>query len=171
MARAKLRPPRKDNVRIGPITLFTLVVVLCLAVLAVLAASTANAAHTMADRRATATTELYLDERAAQEFLAGMDEQLAIVRASGANGTSGAQLVGTTLGAICDSAQAAAGDAVEVSASASGQTVHAEFACENGRVLNISVTILDDATYRIDRWRMTAVQNEEPAMGGLWTGA
>jgi hypothetical protein len=30
---------------------------------------------------------------------------------------------------------------------------------------------MDDATYRIDKWEMTAVENEEQPTGNLWTGA
>ena len=162
---------RAEHVRIGPISILTLIIVLCMAVLSVLTVSTANASLTMAQRRATATTELYLDETAAQAFLAEMDAQLAVVREAGGSGTSGAVMVETMLVPIRDSARAASGGQVEIVASVTGNVVQAEFACANGRVLNIQVTIRDDATYRIDKWKMTAVQNEEPVPGRLWSGA
>ena len=53
----------------------------------------------------------------------------------------------------------------------SGQQVRAEFSCANGRTLKIVVTVLPDGTYRIDKWKMTAVVNEEQPMGNLYTGA
>ena len=66
-----------ENVRMGPLALFTLVVVLCLSVLAVLSVSTANATLALSERRATATRQLYLDEQAAQTFVASLEASLA----------------------------------------------------------------------------------------------
>ena len=50
------------NVRIGPASLFTLVIIVCLSVLAVLGASTAHAAWAMSQRMGTATSEFYQNE-------------------------------------------------------------------------------------------------------------
>lgn len=161
---------RTDDARIGPISLFTLITVICLAVLAVLAFSTANASYVMTQRQATATTELYLDEAAAQEFVAGMADELATVRDAGGTGADGAQAVADALIELRDRAQDSADGKVAVTASTYDMKVYAEFSCENGRVLSIVVTIRDDATYRIDKWKMTAVQNEEEPAGNLWTG-
>ena len=80
-----------DNVRIGPISLFTLIIVICLAVLAVLTFATANATYIMTQRQATATTELYLDEQAAQEFMAGVSDVLQQTRSRGGTGQEAAQ--------------------------------------------------------------------------------
>lgn len=162
---------RVDNVRIGPISLFTLIIVLCMAVLAVLSFSTAHASMVMAERQATATSELYLDEVAAQEFVAGIDDELAKVRAADANGTAGVKAVSEALIPLRDAAQAAVRNQVEVTAGISGPTVTARFECQNGRTLYIAITILSDATYRIDTWKMSAVQNEAQPEGSLWTGA
>lgn len=162
---------RADNVRIGPISLFTLIIVLCMAVLAVLSFSTAHASMVMAERQATATTELYLDEVAAQEFVAGLDGQLAAVRASGGNGAAGAKRVSDALIDLRDAAQAATAGQVEVTAGIADTDVTARFECQNGRTLYLAITILPDATYRIDTWKMSAVQNEAQPEGSLWTGA
>lgn len=161
---------RDRDVRIGPISLFTLIIVICLAVLAVLTFATANASLVMTQRQATATTELYLDETAAQTFMAGVSDQLAAVKAEGGSGAEGALALEDALVDLRDRAQEAAGGRVSVIANVDEQQLHAEFACENGRVLNIMVTIRDDCTYRIDKWKMTAVQNEEEPAGNLWTG-
>ena len=162
---------RADNVRIGPISLFTLIIVLCMAVLAVLSFSTAHASMVMAERQATATTELYLDEVAAQEFVAGLDGQLAAVRAAGGNGAAGAKRVSDVLIDLRDAAQAATAGQVEVTAGIADTDVTARFECQNGRTLYLAITILPDATYRIDTWKMSAVQNEAQPEGSLWTGA
>ena len=199
--------PAPNRVRIGSISIFALMIVICLAVLAVLAFSTATASLTMAQRQATATTELYLDEVAAQEFLAGIDALLAEQRTSSAlqGGTSGAAQGGSSsaelvrnewgnvaydenglvivrekgsgnadlasiekaLPDLCAAAQRAADGKVAASAHPYGNRIAAEFSCQNGRLLNIFVTVRDDSTYRIDRWKMSAVQNEEPPEGQL----
>ncbi len=301
-----------NRVRIGSISIFALMIVICLAVLAVLAFSTASASLTMAQRQATATTELYLDEVAAQEFLANVDALLADQRAPGVaqedepavelarnewgnvaydenglvvvvekeaggkadagessdasaaaaeqavsageqksgksadankaadnataekksgeaadsaaseqaspadgqkSGDGGRRIIMTegapkrvdgdkseaaktagaanasktdeaarTAGAanagkvdvdvieralpdLCAAARQASADRVEVTAHMYGNRVAAEFSCQNGRLLNIVITVRDNATYRIDRWKMSAVQNEEPPEG------
>lgn len=45
------------SVRIGPISLFTLIIILCLAVLAVLSLTTARAELSITERQAATTTE------------------------------------------------------------------------------------------------------------------
>ena len=162
---------RADNVRIGPISVFTLIIVLCMAVLAVLSFSTAHASAVMAERQATATSELYIDEVAAQEFVAGLDDLLAGVRARNANEERAVRVVSDSLIELRDKAQAAASGQVEVTAGISESTVTARFECQNGRTLYIAITIRPDATYRIDTWKMSAVQNEAQPEGSLWTGA
>ena len=162
---------RADNVRIGPISLFTLIVILCMAVLAVLSFSTAHASMVMAERQATATSELYLDEVAAQEFVAGIDDKLAAVRDAGGSRATATARITDALIELRDAAQAAANNQVEVTAGMADSTVTARFECQNGRTLYLAITILSDATYRIDTWKLSAVQNEAQPEGSLWTGA
>lgn len=162
---------RADNVRIGPISLFTLIIVLCLAVLAILSFSTAHASMVMAERQATATSELYIDEVAAQEFVSGVDAKLAQVRKAGGNRTDAVKAVSDALLDLRDAAQDATNGQVEVTAGITESAVTARFECQNGRTLNIALTIQSDATYRIDTWKMSAVQNEPQPEGNLWTGA
>ena len=54
----------------GPISLFALVVALCLAVMAVLAVTTARASGSLAERQAAFTADDYANEAVAQELLA-----------------------------------------------------------------------------------------------------
>ena len=73
----------RGSVRIGPISLFALVIILCLAVMAVLSVTTAQATYAAAERQASFTADTYANERAGQEFAADIDAALAPVRAAG----------------------------------------------------------------------------------------
>lgn len=162
---------RGNNVRIGPISLITLIAVICMAVLAVLAASTSHATTTISERQASASQMLYLNECAGQEFVAGIDEALLGVREAGGTASDGAQAVQDALDGICEKARAAGDGQVECTAKVDGDVVTAEFICGNTRRLNVAVTIRDDATYRIDEWKMASAQQDLPSTGTLWQGA
>ena len=58
------------SVRIGPISLFTLIIVLCLAVLTVLSVTTSLAELSTTERQAATTTETYQLEAVGQQFVA-----------------------------------------------------------------------------------------------------
>lgn len=159
---------RSEKVRIGPISIITLIIVICMAVLAVLSVSTANATMSISNRQADATKELYLNECAAQEFVAGVSDALS---GAGGKGKAGVKAVQGALDSICEAARAAAGGQVDIVANIDGSTVTAEFEGPKMRRLSVAITIGDDATFRIDRWKAAAVQNESPTAGNLWTGA
>jgi len=170
MAKFQLNPgvvPRAqgstpEHVRIGSISVFALVVIICLAVLAVLSLSTANASLIMSQRQADALSQQYLGERAAQEFLAGVDDKLS------KGGNAGMEVVVTSLDDLCAAAQNAARGRVQANAQVVGDIVTADFTCDSGRVLTVEITVRDDGTYRIDKWKMSAVQNEEPPEGQFY---
>ena len=145
----------------GSISLFALVIILCMAVLSVLTVSTAHSSLVLSQRQAEATQELYLDEAAAQTFLAGVD---------GALGSGGAGAVEGQLASLCADAAHAANGEVQVTARMEGQELRAEFASGNGRILKVSLALDQGGTYRVDSWRMTAVVNEEQPMGTLYLG-
>lgn len=65
------------SVRIGPISLFALIIILCLAVLAVLSVTTARAELSTTERQAATTMETYQLESVAQQFVAEVDAVLA----------------------------------------------------------------------------------------------
>lgn len=159
MALNEVKIKREEKIRIGPISLFTLISVICLAVLAVLAFSTANASYTMSERQARSVTGMYQNEQAAQEFVACLDDALA---------SGGTAAVEPALASACTSAREAAGGEAEVTASMANSIVYAQFTSNDGRVLDIEVTIRNDASYRIDKWKVTAVQNEEQPQGNLF---
>ena len=155
---------QSGNTGIGAISIFALIIILCLAVLSVLTIATAHSSLVLAQRQATATHELYLDETAAQTFVSGLDRILA------ASEGDGVATIGTQLDELCTDAVAATGGEVYATAQMSDQVVRAEFTGENGRILKIALTILPDGTYRIDSWRMAAVVNTEQPMGTLYLG-
>ena len=120
-------PPvsREENVRIGPVSVFTLIIIICLAVLAVLTISTANASLVLSQRQAVAAQELYLDETAAQAFIAEVDDRLTPLRAGGsANAMS---VLETDLVPMRNAAQDAVDGQVEVLTNVSGQQLNADF--------------------------------------------
>lgn len=63
----------QTSVRIGPISLFALIAVICLATLAVLSIVTANASYRLATLQADSMEQQYQAETAAQSFLARVD--------------------------------------------------------------------------------------------------
>ena len=154
---ATRRTTTTDNVRMGPLAIFTLMAVMGLAVLAVLAITTANATLSLAQRRADATSELYLDETSAQTFVAALDEALA-----------GGETGEGALTAATRAATEAGQGGVVVSASEQDGAYAATFDCGNGRQLIIALTYRQDGSLGVDEWRMTTVVNEEPAMGDLF---
>ena len=156
MAQARRTSVGTEDVRMGPVAIFTLMAIICLSVLAVLALSTANATQALAQRRAEATTQLYLDETAAQTFVATLD--------AGYSGGATAQALEDAQAA----ARQATGDAVAITAARNGNVVEATFDAGNGRHLDITVRLEPDGTIGIDKWRMTTVVNEEPTMGNLF---
>ena len=63
----------QTSVRIGPISLFALIAVICLATLAVLSITTAGASLRLASLQADSMTQQYQAELAAQTFVANVD--------------------------------------------------------------------------------------------------
>ena len=152
-----------QNVRMGPLAIFTLMAVISLAVMAVLAISTAQATVTMAQRRAEATTQLYADESAAQAFVAALDSQ------RGRRFTQAK--VDAAVQTALESAPADAVEQLSIEAQLENRrTVTASFSCGNGRQLDITLHRENDGSLSIQRWRMMAVVNEEPTIGNLFGG-
>lgn len=168
LARFMLRP-ESDHVRMGPISLLALVIIIALAVLAVLAFSTANASSVLSQRQADAVAASYANERAAQEFVAGLDDVLAGVRGEPTPATgSAAQAVEQALGSLCEAAQRAGDVGQSASAAMEGNVVSATFSTGDGKALDIRVTVREDGTYQVDSWKMSAVYNEEQPEGRLF---
>ena len=146
----------RGSVRIGPISLFALVIILCLAVMAVLSVTTAQATYAAAERQASFTADTYANERAGQEFAADIDAALAPVRAAG--------------GGLAE-ALAAVRAALPADAELDGSTVKAEFTSDSGRALAVVLQIHADATYSVASWKATTLWTESGAGETLWSGA
>lgn len=147
------------SVRIGPISLFTLVIVLCLAVMAVLAVTTAQATYAAAEKQALFTDDTYANERAAQSAVAAIDAALQPVRAAGGGSSA---------------AQAAVDRALPTDialAERDGSTVRLQFATGSGRILDVELVINADATYEITEWKATTQWTNDGADKTLWPGA
>ena len=108
------------SVRIGPISLFTLIIILCLAVLAVLSLTTARAEVSLTRRPAPTTPQTYALETAGQEFVAAVDAALA------EGGSSALDEVLSTYGVTEAAADAEATADASEAAPAAGETIEDE---------------------------------------------
>lgn len=155
-----------STVRIGPVSMFTLIAIICLSVLAVLSVTTANASFNMARLQADSMTQQYAAEDAAQKFVAAVDQQS---RATAGAAETRATAVAGTLEATIWKLQQETASTVTISAQVVGSDVQAQFACSNGRTLEIIMTILNDGNYQIKQWNMTAAKNNAQSEN-LWSG-
>lgn len=171
-----------NSVRMGPISLFTLVVVLCIAVMSVLCFSLAHSSLTVAQRQADFATDSYTNESAGQEFVAAVNEVLAGLRAQAGSGAAGAGGAARLDGAAGSggAAGAASGKAVVIgkksaiaalkargadlapgaTLSFGSDSVTADFLLPSSRRLYVELTIDDDATYRVIQWKQTTRQDK-----------
>ena len=148
-----------STVRIGPISLFTLVIILCLAVMAVLSATTAQATYTAAEKQALFTDDTYANESAAQSTVAAIDAALASVRDAGSG---------------LDAALAAVDKALPTDAASAqrdGASVFLTFTTPSGRTLDVELTIKANATYEISQWKATTQWTNDGPSTMLWPGA
>ena len=186
----------RGSVRMGPISLFALIIILCLAVMAVLAVTTAQASYTLTQRQAAAAEEAYAVETAGQSFLGGLDAELAAAHGAGATGPGAMAaveaaplpLTANASAVTTDRAASLAGivgvgrtgeepaDAIPVEGvtplldDARG-AVSASFATDGGRTLDVVIAIRDDGSYEILSWKATTEWNEEGAGETLWSGS
>lgn len=179
----------QGSVRMGPVSLFTLVIILCLAVLAVLAVTTAQASYVLAERQASAMTAAYDDERAGQKLLATLDGALAPVRERGASAGAVRAAAEAALPQMVQAAeQAAPGVTVEANMATAAEAVSAagvkgaveagSFACglqvsfmtESGRGIDAVIGLRANGTYQVLSWKMIAILNDEGPGDVLWSG-
>ena len=172
----------KGSVRIGPVSVFALVVILGLAVLAVLSAATAHASYTEAQAQANFTRSAYVNDAAAAQALADIDAALADAAsareattldaewgdAAATSSTSAPDLNAAmaAISAVLPQGQVADGCTAE--SSVDGASVHMTFSTEDGRTLDVELTVRDDLTYSLERWAVTTAWNQEPEETKLW---
>lgn len=145
-----------STVRIGPISLFTLVIVLCLAVMALLSVTTAQATYSAAEKQALFNDDTYANERAAQSAVADIDAALQPVRAAGGG---------------LNAALAAVGQSLPADARIEGSSVLMTFTAPSGRTLDVEVSIKANATYEISQWKATTQWTNDGSGATLWSGA
>ena len=116
--------------RIGPISLFTLIIVLCLAVLTVLSVTTSLAELSTTERQAATTTETYQLEPSAS--------------------SSSPTWTPRWLKALEDVPQRYSDSTVR-----DGELISATFSMESGRTLAIVLRIQNN-THTIEQWKVTA---------------
>lgn len=145
------------TVRMGPISIFALIILICLAVMAVLTISTAQATYSAAEKQMLFTDDTYENERAGQELVKLVDETLAPLRTSG----------GTVGGAV-----AALEEVLPEGAFVEDSSVYARFVADSGRALTVTIAIRDDLDYSITNWQASTQWTEDPSSGNenLWTG-
>lgn len=187
------------SVRIGPISLFTLIIILCLAVLAVLSVTTARAELSITERQAATTTETYQLETAAQQFVAEVDAALAEGSSSALNevlssyGVTAAasdaatatdaseaapagetiedeNVSGATAGGSVSVIECPAEDPITVTGSFDGSLIAVTLSKESGRTLDVALRVNDDGTYRIEQWKMTTQWTDDGTGENLWLG-
>lgn len=170
---------RKGSVRMGPISIFSLIITLCLAVMATLSISTAQATLAATQRQAASTESVYADEVAAQEFMAELDAQLSTVRAAGGGRANALSALQQNVNAL---AEAGASDEVTVNVTVATDTgssvptlaenadVKATFAASDGRTLNVALAIVDNATYEVLQWKTTTTWVDTNTGNTLWSG-
>lgn len=180
------------SVRIGPISLFTLIIVLCLAVLTVLSVTTSLAELSTTERQAATTTETYQLEAVGQQFVADVDAALAEggdalsrvlvdygiqVQSSSTGGseelvieddTVTGEPVGGGLGRP-SATEAADGSPVTFSGTRDGDLISVTFSMESGRTLVIVLRIQND-TYTIEQWKVTTEWTDDGTGENLWLG-
>lgn len=143
---------RQGSVRIGPVSILVLIIVLCLAVMAVLTVTTSEAEESITTRQRDATTALYANEAAAQEFLADLDSRLALARFANTSVETALALLDIPEGWTYE-------DGVLTVA----------FVQDNGRRLDIELAIPSTAGYEIMAWRATTEWSEEDPDKVFWS--
>lgn len=146
---------QKGSVRMGPISLFALIILLSLAVLSVLAASTAQATYASATKQARFTTDTYSNEVAAQELIRSIDTELAHVQSKGGSRADALESLSLLL---------PEGAWIE------GTTIHAQFLQESGRTLTIALEINDTLEYRVTQWQAITQWSTQEEGETLWSG-
>lgn len=142
------------SVRMGPISVFALVITLCLSVMAILTTATASANYNEATKQANFTTGLYADEVAAQEMLASIDEVLADSKKAG-----GKAAAMNKLREILPKETSFTNDSIALS-----------FVAADGRRLTVNITINNDCSYTINQWKTSTQWNPSAQTETLWQG-
>lgn len=177
------------SVRIGPISLFALIIILCLAVLSVLSLTTARAELSITERQAQTTTETYQLETAGQTFVMEVhnalrdgdlvavlkewgvvDNSTAVSDAAADSGAAGEVIADETIGGTDDFGYSVVRDSLlTCSGSYNGQRIEATFSLESGRQLYLVMRV-STTSYFIEQWKVTTQWTDDGTGENLWLG-
>ena len=162
------RTGRDGGMRHGLISLLTVVVVISLATAAVLTVTTSHAMWVLAQRNASMTSAGYDAERCAQSMLARIDNELAASAKDGETPAATLERIknrmGSLLAEVCE-------QGVTATYALDGNVLTCTFVTKEGRSLETSLVIGDDATYDITGWRLLSVPEGEDAGDTPWSGS
>lgn len=164
----------RGSVRIGPISLFVLIMVLCLAVLAVLSLQTARAEQSITGQQALIIEDTYSNEIAGQEFVAQLDAVLV----QGRNGSMSSE---DTMRAVAEFVEdlnvrdglEASMETTTVTYGSSVNTntqINAVFLKESGRKLVAGIRIEPDMSYTVVSWLVSTQWVEPGSEIVFWLG-
>lgn len=157
----------RGNMRPGLISLLTVVIITSLSTAAVLTIATSHAMAALSQRQARMTTEGYDAERAAQTFVGLVDEELADARKSETSASALMERLENDANMLLAKA---CPQGITATYSVEDTTLTCTFVTENGRMLQTSIEVGDDATYSIASWKLTAAPEIEDNGDTLWTG-
>lgn len=149
---------RNDStVRIGSITIFALVIVLCIAVMGMLSVSTGRAALAASEKQAMYTSEIYQNEEEAWKLISKIDEALYDYRL---NGWWSKSMVLQNVSEVWE-------DMDEVTWE--DDEIDAVFTSENGKTLTVKMTVTNNLNLQIDEWKVST-DRETDNGDVLWMG-
>lgn len=140
-------------VRIGSITILTLLIIICLATLGVLTLSTAQANGAAAEKQSESVQALYDNESSAQSFVADVDALLVKQKAAGAEKTAAMKAVSSAYGK---------------DVTVGSDTITRKFTSEN-RTLTVKLQVKNNLSYQITEWSTTTESTNEQVT--LWSGS
>ena len=152
---------KTEGVRIGPISLETLIAILLVGVLALLCVVTASASQTMAQRQASATTETYALDSCGQRMLAGISAELS---------SSGSlESTASKLSSIAKKAKKESGEeSLNIETSSDSKSLSFTISAQDGKKLDAKVS-RKDGELSVDQWKLTSQQQD--AEETLWSGS
>ena len=159
---------RPSTMRMGPVSLFALIIVLCLAVLAVLSIASANASREMTYRQADFIADEYSNETAGQLLYAEADGIVSQVRAQG----GGANAAAAALKEGADRLEAAAQNgsaSPAVTVTVEGTELTAHIQAESGRCLDILLKVSAGPALSVESWTASTLWTEDTT-DTLWMG-
>ncbi|MCI9129598.1 MAG: hypothetical protein HFJ65_04740 [Eggerthellaceae bacterium] len=182
---------RRQATRLGALSIFVIVIGLCIAVLSVLSLASSQASARLSEKQAESVQQMYDLEQVGQTFCAHLDSWLKALSDSGADTNSALRVLTTRVSdAAVESASFVTlreGDEIQVSnaevligADFSTMTgtdagrypggAFVTFTNQAGQQLICTVGITQDLGYQVLEWKMTRAWNEDAGNEKLWQG-